>query len=193
MKVENSTESKLTEFDSIEIKLESNETVQTENGKEDNEEIKAEISAELNNSNQLVDKSNLAENKAEDLDEMVEVEEIYVKYKGRSYLHCEWKTSNELEEIDKRVVSKINRYKMKFGDQLIDEDEYFNNDYTIVDRVLDEVFDEKEQENYAFVKWRSLPYDECTWELSKYIPQNKIEESRQRNNVLDTCKAVNRK
>lgn len=130
--------------------------------------------------------------KKDELDEeMVEVEEIYVKYKGRSYLHCEWKTADELESIDKRVLSKINRFKMKFGDQLIDEDEYYNNDYTIVDRVLDEVLDENEQENYAFVKWRSLPYDECTWELFKDVPQNKIEESRQRNNDVDVYKTVN--
>lgn len=125
-----------------------------------------------------------------DPEELVEIEEIYVKYKNRSYLHCEWKTSEELEAVDKRVLSKINRFKSKFGESIIDEEEYFNNDYVIVDRVLDEVFDENVQEYYAFVKWRSLPYDECTWELFNDIPQNKIEEYRLRNNNVDPFKAV---
>jgi len=50
---------------------------------------------------------------------------------------------------------------------LYDDEEYFNDDYIIVDRVLEETYDETEKEYYALVKWRSLGYDECTWELFK--------------------------
>jgi chromodomain-helicase-DNA-binding protein 7 len=66
--------------------------------------------------------------------EEAQVEEIYVKFKGKSYMHCEWKSLEELEEIDKRIIGKINRYKAKFGESY-DDSEYFNEDYTVVDRV----------------------------------------------------------
>ena len=46
-----------------------------------------------------------------ELDEEEEVEIFFVKYKNFSYLHCEWKTAEELEEQgDKRVAGKIKRY-----------------------------------------------------------------------------------
>lgn len=84
-----------------------------------------------------------------------EVEELYIKFKGYSYLHCEWKTLEELEELgDKRVLAKLNRWKQKFGDAITvagedDEQEYFNEDYTVVARVLDETYDEQEQQHYV--------------------------------------------
>jgi len=37
---------------------------------------------------------------------------IYV-WLNSSYLHCEWRTAEELELGDKRVVQKIKRYKQK--------------------------------------------------------------------------------
>lgn len=55
------------------------------------------------------------------------------------------------------------RYKQKFGETTTiagedEEQEYFNEDFTIVARVLDETFDEHEQQHYVFVKWRGLSY-----------------------------------
>jgi len=109
-------------------------------------------------------------------------------------LNSEWKYIDDLEKLDKRAIGKINRFKQKFGSDMsiFEEEGYFNDDYTIVDRVLDETYDEVEGEYYAFVKWRSLGYDECTWELFRDVPDNKIAECRQRNNVIDPCKAKER-
>ena len=45
-------------------------------------------------------------------------EEFLVKWKGKSYMHCEWKTQPELEEIDKRVAGKIKRFKQKRANAL---------------------------------------------------------------------------
>lgn len=56
----------------------------------------------------------------------------------------------------------------------IDEDELFNPDYVEVDRVLDETKSGDDCAHYL-VKWRSLPYDECTWELSTDIDNDKIQ------------------
>ena len=43
----------------------------------------------------------------------VEVEEFFVKYKHLSYLHCEWRTEEELLKCDKRISQKIKRFKLK--------------------------------------------------------------------------------
>lgn len=69
----------------------------------------------------------------------IDVEEFYVKYKNLSYLHCDWKTEEELESGDKRVGQKIKRYRQKKDINVFDflDDEPFNPDYVEVDRVLD--------------------------------------------------------
>lgn len=70
----------------------------------------------------------------------IQVEEYYVKYKNLSYLHCEWKTEEELERGDKRVNQKIKRFKQKKESGIMFDfldDEPFNPDYTEVDRILD--------------------------------------------------------
>ena len=60
-----------------------------------------------------------------------------------------------MEELgDKRVLAKLNRWKQKFGDAITvtgedDEQEYFNEDYTVVARILDETFDDKEDQHYG--------------------------------------------
>ncbi|RWS09516.1 Kismet-like protein [Dinothrombium tinctorium] len=70
----------------------------------------------------------------------IEVEEYFVKYKNLSYLHCEWKTEEELEKGDKRISQKIKRFKQKQDNKnMFDflEDEPFNPEYCEVDRILD--------------------------------------------------------
>ena len=42
-----------------------------------------------------------------------EEDQYLVKWRGRAYVHCEWKTQKELEEIDKRVIPKIKRFLQK--------------------------------------------------------------------------------
>ncbi|XP_013394879.1 chromodomain-helicase-DNA-binding protein 8 isoform X2 [Lingula anatina] len=121
------------------------------------------------------------EPKEEDYEE-VEVEEFYVKYKNFSYLHCEWRTADELK--DKRIHSKIKRYKMKrlqMNNYFVefDEDDLFNPDYAEVDRVLCKsvVTDPNtgEESTHYLVKWQSLPYEESTWELEQDVDRNKIQ------------------
>ncbi|KAJ8302947.1 hypothetical protein KUTeg_019343 [Tegillarca granosa] len=111
-----------------------------------------------------------------------EVEEFFVKYKNYSYLHCEWKTAEELER-DKRIQSKIKRFKMKklstnnyFAE--LDDEELFNPDYVEVDRVLDVsvTFDPTttEEVTHFLVKWRGLPYEDSTWELQQDVDPEKV-------------------
>lgn len=69
----------------------------------------------------------------------IEIEEFFVKYKNLSYLHCEWKTEDELEKGDRRISQKVKRYKQKKDINVFDflDEEPFNPDYVEVDRVLD--------------------------------------------------------
>lgn len=45
----------------------------------------------------------------------IEVDEYYVKYRNFSYLHCEWKTEEELMKGDKRIAAKLKRFKQKMA------------------------------------------------------------------------------
>uniref|UniRef100_T1J482 DNA helicase n=1 Tax=Strigamia maritima TaxID=126957 RepID=T1J482_STRMM len=116
--------------------------------------------------------------------EPIEIEEFYVKYKNFSYLHCDWKTQEELEKGDKRVIMKIKRYKQKkqLSENIFEflEEEPFNPDYVEVDRVLDmsETKDELANEviKHYLVKWQQLSYEESTWELEEDVEKVKVEQ-----------------
>jgi chromodomain-helicase-DNA-binding protein 7 len=129
----------------------------------------------------------------------IEVEEFFVKYKNLSYLHCEWRTRDELFYSDKRIDQKIKRFKTKkqqqaqiydWDDECDDKDamhakgynndydELFNPDYQVIDRILDEsempdMSRPGEKLKYYLVKWKSLPYDEASWELESELKNKK--------------------
>ncbi|XP_045762222.1 chromodomain-helicase-DNA-binding protein 7 isoform X2 [Maniola jurtina] len=113
---------------------------------------------------------------------MVDVEEYYVKYRNFSYLHCEWKTEEELYKGDKRIYSKIKRFKQKQAQQLnifeLLDDEPFNPDYIEVERILDMSENQDPANNtvvkHYLVKWKSLQYEDSTWELEEDIDIDKI-------------------
>ena len=68
------------------------------------------------------------------------VEEFYVKYKSYSYLHAEWCTFDKLLAGDKRFDGKVKRFRVKQANLMANanvDDELFNPEYTMVDRVLD--------------------------------------------------------
>lgn len=115
---------------------------------------------------------------------MVDVEEYFVKYRNFSYLHCEWKTEEELYKGDKRIFSKIKRFKQKQAQQtnifeLLD-DEPFNPDYVEVERILDMSENEDPANNtvvkHYLVKWKSLQYEDSTWELEEDVDVDKIKQ-----------------
>lgn len=115
---------------------------------------------------------------------MIDVEEYLVKFKNFSYLHCQWLTEEELYRGDKRIAAKIRRYQQKRekGGNVLEfcDEEAFNPDYIEVDRVLDmsEHTDEVTgvKTKHFLVKWRSLPYEDCTWELESDVDPGKIKE-----------------
>lgn len=121
----------------------------------------------------------------------IEVDEYYVKYRNFSYLHCEWRTEEELLKGDRRVSAKIRRFQIKQAQHLnifdnLEEDP-FNPDFIEVDRVLDvsEHTDPVSGDvtKHFLVKWKSLPYEDCTWELACNVDEGKIEQMYRFNKV----------
>uniref|UniRef100_A0A1A9ZZF1 Chromo domain-containing protein n=1 Tax=Glossina pallidipes TaxID=7398 RepID=A0A1A9ZZF1_GLOPL len=131
----------------------------------------------------------------------IEVEEFLVKYRNFSYLHCEWRTEEELYKGDRRVGAKIRRFQQKQAQQIniFDniEEEYFNPDFVEVDRVLDMSIHTDEQSGettkHYLVKWKSLPYEDCTWELEEDVDAEKIEQYLKFNKVPPRCDWKNKK
>eukprot|EP00731_Ephydatia_muelleri_P027004 Em0018g1104a len=108
-----------------------------------------------------------------------QVEEFLVKYKNYSYLHAEWATVHKLLVGDKRFEGKARRFKSKkeaMGVFASMDDEPFNPEYTMVDRVLDvatQVEPGGEVVTHYLVKWCSLPYEDSTWELEEDVDAEK--------------------
>ena len=114
--------------------------------------------------------------------------EYYVKYKDISYLHCEWRTEEELVHGDKRFTQKMKRFHQK-QEQAANVFEFpeeenemwtnlFNPDYVEVDRVLDKKEHTEETTGKVtckfLVKWKALSYEEGTWELEEDVDPKKI-------------------
>ncbi|RHY28112.1 hypothetical protein DYB32_006249 [Aphanomyces invadans] len=101
------------------------------------------------------------------------IDKFLIKWRNLSYLHVTWETEAALVEYEKNAKGKIQRFLDRSAKQLLMEesqgDEYFNPEFCTVDRILTiqptDVPDGKGgfQMEY-YVKWKALPYDECTWE-----------------------------
>ncbi len=67
------------------------------------------------------------------------MEEFFVKYKSYSYLHAKWATFDKLLSGDKRFEGKVKRYRTKLAmlGVFAEDEDTFNPEYTVVDRVLD--------------------------------------------------------
>lgn len=68
-----------------------------------------------------------------------------IKYRGRSYLHVEWLTEDEIYENVKSPKNKITRFNKtfmkkltdgKFDEEAIEDEKYFDSAYLEVDRIL---------------------------------------------------------
>lgn len=111
-----------------------------------------------------------------------EVDEYFVKYRNFSYLHCEWKSEEELFKGDKRIAAKLKRFKQKMAhntnifENL--EEEPYNPDFVEVDRVLDVAEHQDPNTGAAtkhyLVKWKSMQYEDSTWELEEDVDPVKI-------------------
>ncbi|XP_055681908.1 uncharacterized protein LOC129789277 isoform X4 [Lutzomyia longipalpis] len=144
---------------------------------------------EIKEEENVVQKDGDSEEKPEPV--FVDVEEYFVKYRNFSYLHCEWRTEEELYKGDRRIASKIKRFHQKQSQQINIfenlEEEPFNPDFVEIDRILDvsEHTDANtgEKTKHYLIKWKSLAYEDSTWELEEDADQLKIEQYERFNKI----------
>jgi hypothetical protein len=85
--------------------------------------------------------------------------EYLVKYKGRSYLHLEWKTGADLESMNKSAKGIYRRYLKKLAVQGADQDELespeFDPSYVVPEKIVDEADQEIaiELSDKELLKW----------------------------------------
>ncbi|XP_072989353.1 CHD3-type chromatin-remodeling factor PICKLE isoform X2 [Typha latifolia] len=103
-----------------------------------------------------------------------------VKWKGFSYLHCTWIPEDEFVKASKahpRLKTRLNNFHRQMDSLDKSDDDWvaIRPEWTTVDRIIAsrKTGDEREY----FVKWKELPYDECTWEVGSDISafQSQIE------------------
>jgi len=114
--------------------------------------------------------------------------EYLVKYKGKSYIHCEW-VPQETIERQKMGRQRLQRFLKK--PHPLDPDEPYPSDYVLVDRIIAKEIrtDETKQkkETYYLVKWQGLQYNEATWEHEKDVNDDeKIREFEQWNSIPES-------
>ncbi|KAJ3683795.1 hypothetical protein LUZ60_014022 [Juncus effusus] len=131
--------------------------------------------------------------------------EFYVKLKGQSYLHCQWKSYGELQTLSgfKKVlnymkrVSEERRYKRALSREEAEVHDVGKemeldllNKYSQVERIFaDRISSTSGDEMVAeyLVKWQGLPYAESTWEKDTEIAfaQDAIDEYKMREDALN--------
>ncbi|KAK4536923.1 hypothetical protein CDCA_CDCA10G2948 [Cyanidium caldarium] len=123
------------------------------------------------------------------------VEEFLIKYKGLSYIHCEW-VREEFILRQPNGKQRLQRFLLKEQQEVSrrglatagaadedhdEEDEAIAEDWVTVDRILAEHRGPDGAVQYL-VKWCSLGYDECTWEHDFDVQDDlKVQEFRERN------------
>ncbi|XP_057466317.1 protein CHROMATIN REMODELING 4-like isoform X2 [Actinidia eriantha] len=83
--------------------------------------------------------------------------EFLVKWVGKSHIHNTWVSESKLKVLAKR---KLDNYRAKYGTTVINicDERWKQPQRVIALRTL------KDGSTEAFIKWTSLPYDECSWE-----------------------------
>ncbi|KAM0947843.1 putative DNA helicase chromatin remodeling SNF2 family [Dioscorea sansibarensis] len=108
--------------------------------------------------------------------------EFYIKWKGQSYLHCQWKSYSELQNLSgfKKVLNYIKRVteERKYKKALSREEAEVHDvskemeldllkQYSQVERIFSDRVNQTDNDDVVpeyLVKWQGLSYAEATWE-----------------------------
>ncbi|KAH6757889.1 chromatin remodeling factor CHD3 [Perilla frutescens var. hirtella] len=131
-----------------------------------------------------------------------------VKWKGRSYIHCVWVPEKDFVRAYKsnpRLRTKVNNFhkQASSSNNADDENVPIRQEWTLVDRII--ACRDLEHGKEYLVKWKELPYDECSWEAESDIAsfQSEIEKfdriqsrktsaGKQKSNLRDAMEVKNR-
>ncbi|KAL5197699.1 hypothetical protein ABZP36_001211 [Zizania latifolia] len=126
--------------------------------------------------------------------------EFYIKWKGQSFLHCQWKTLSELQSVSgfKKVlnymkrVTEEQRYKRSLSREEVEVHDVGKEmeldlikQYSQVERIFADRVSKVDGDDLVpeyLVKWQGLPYAESTWEKDTDIEfaQDAIDEYKAR-------------
>ncbi|KAL6657430.1 hypothetical protein ACP70R_005210 [Stipagrostis hirtigluma subsp. patula] len=135
-----------------------------------------------------------------DSDQQWDDVEFYIKWKGQSYLHCQWKTLSELQSVSgfKKVlnytkrVAEEQRYKRALSREEVEVHDVSKEmeldlikQYSQVERIFADRMSKVDGDDLVpeyLVKWQGLPYAESTWEKDTDIDfaQDAIDEYKAR-------------
>jgi len=144
--------------------------------------------------------------KGKDNDKSGPVEyEYLIKYRGRSYLHLDWKTGGDLESMGKTAKTMYRRFlkKMANGDNEELEDPVFDESFVLPQRILDEAKQEitVELSDKELLKWEKQRAKELAAEGSSDSDGDKkdvsdkgaIKEDEKKDEEMKAAKQTNEK
>ncbi|KAH9386092.1 uncharacterized protein NEMAJ01_0988 [Nematocida major] len=95
---------------------------------------------------------------------------FYVKYRGKSYLHCEWAPHSALVET-KTGEMRVRRF-MKNPVVHAEDADLFDPELVAVERIIaeeEECIDENTVRKIYLTKWRKFPYESSTFEYYDHL------------------------
>lgn len=99
-------------------------------------------------------------------------QEFYVKYRGKSYLHCEWVPRKSLEDtkIGEMRVRRFLKTRAASEDLASSSTDLFDPEFLLIERVIaeEEEFDGLARKIYL-VKWKRFPYESSTFEYYEHV------------------------
>ena len=143
-----------------------------ENEEEEDEEEEEEEEAEGGEEGESKKKKkNTKKRKTEKVEK-----EYFVKWEGKSYLHCEWVPHSRIARHRQKLRRFENQQQQNAELGIEEPEELFDPRYCEIQRIIDYVKLEDGTEKFM-CKWEELPYAEATWELRTDINDDKaIEE-----------------
>ncbi|KAF0907372.1 hypothetical protein E2562_015866 [Oryza meyeriana var. granulata] len=135
-----------------------------------------------------------------DVDQPWDDVEFYIKWKGQSFLHCQWKTLSDLQNVSgfKKVLNYMKRvtdeqrYKRSLSREEVEVHDVGKEmeldlikQYSQVERIFADRVSKVDGDDLVpeyLVKWQGLPYAESTWEKDTDIEfaQDAIDEYKAR-------------
>uniref|UniRef100_A0A0D9X2H3 Protein CHROMATIN REMODELING 5 n=1 Tax=Leersia perrieri TaxID=77586 RepID=A0A0D9X2H3_9ORYZ len=135
-----------------------------------------------------------------DVDQSWDDVEFYIKWKGQSFLHCQWKTLSDLQNVSgfKKVLNYMKRvtdeqrYKRSLSREEVEVHDVGKEmeldlikQYSQVERIFADRVSKVDGDDLVpeyLVKWQGLPYAEATWEKDTDIEfaQDAIDEYKAR-------------
>ncbi|KAI5161638.1 hypothetical protein NEAUS03_1698 [Nematocida ausubeli] len=95
---------------------------------------------------------------------------FYVKYRGKSYLHCEWVPYDTLVET-KTGEMRVRRF-LKAPVVHEEDADLFDSELVTVERIIaeeEEYIDENTSRKIYLTKWRKFPYESSTFEYYEHL------------------------